>query len=162
MARKLITSLFITVLLALPAYTAEFTFATNADIGILRLGVDLGGGFVVGGAGQLEYSTKVSDDHLSIDDSSWGVFIKYPVIEFAAIPEIPVNGNIYADAAILLDWDDYLAGRDDDDEPILTVGGGVEVAINDHVGLLTAYSHYLETDNRASDDKVMAGVVFRF
>ena len=140
----------------------EFSFAANQDIGILRLGVDLGGGFVVGGAGHLEMSTDVSEDHLKIDDSAWGIFCKYPVIQFSAIPEIPFDGNLYADAAVLLDFDDYIAGRDEGDEPILTIGGGCEIAINEHVGALIAYSHYLETDNLASDDKVLAGVIFRF
>ena len=155
--------LIISILLfATPCFAAEFNFAANSDLAIVRLGWDLGGGFVAGPAGQLEMSTDVSDDHLKIDDSQWGAFIKYPVVQFSAIPEVPFNGNLYADAAILLDWDDHLARRDDDDEPIITLGGGCEVAINDKVSALIAYAHYLETDNLASDDKVLAGCIFRF
>ncbi len=153
----------ITVLLMCSACAAtEFNFAANEDVGILRLGWDLGGGFVAGAAGQLEMSTEVSDDHLRIEDSQWGAFIKYPIIQFSAIPEIPVNGSLYADAAILLDWDDYFTGRDEGDEPILTIGAGTEVAINEKVSALLCYSHYLETDNRPEEDRLLAGVVFRF
>jgi len=145
----------------------EFIFAANQQTAILRGGFEPiepnenSGGLQWGIAGQLFMDPVTEENHFRIDDSSWGLYLRYPFIEFESIPQIPFTGNLFADASILLDWDDFLAQRPLERDPIATLGLGSVLRLNDNLGAFGLVQYLSRSAILEEDDNIefMAGVI---
>lgn len=143
----------------------EFMFAANQHTTILRAGVEPVDGFQWGIAGQLFMDPKAEENHFRIDDSSWGLYLRYPFIDFESIPALPVKGNLFADASILIDIDDALANRSGERDPIGTLGIGGTVQINKNLSALALVQYIDRADVIKEDNgeiQAMFGILIQW